>query len=72
MVDLDIAEAAFKIAGGIFLFLIALDMLAAKNQVRKRAGSTGNAYLTVTLPVKVTVTAKDVVKVTTTMWPSIR
>ena len=38
---LNISEAAFKIAGGIMLFLVALDMLAAKRQQRKRAESTG-------------------------------
>jgi multiple antibiotic resistance protein len=38
---LNITEAAFKIAGGIILFLVALDMLAAKRQQRKRAKSTG-------------------------------
>ena len=37
---LTITEAAFKIAGGIILFLVALDMLAAKRQRRKRAEST--------------------------------
>ena len=40
---LNITEAAFKIAGGIILFLVALDMLAAKRQRRKRAESTGGA-----------------------------
>ena len=40
---LNITEAAFKIAGGIILFLVALDMLAAKRQQRKRAESTGSA-----------------------------
>ena len=40
---LNISEAAFKIAGGIILFLVALNMLAAKRQARKRAQSTGNA-----------------------------
>jgi len=40
---LNISEAAFKIAGGIILFLVALDMLAAKRQARKRAASTGNS-----------------------------
>ena len=40
---LNISEAAFKIAGGIILFLVALDMLAAKRQARKRAQSTGDA-----------------------------
>ena len=38
---LNISEAAFKIAGGIILFLVALDMLTAKRQQRKRAESTG-------------------------------
>ena len=38
---LNISEAAFKIAGGIVLFLVALDMLTAKRQQRKRAESTG-------------------------------
>ena len=38
---LNITEGAFKIAGGIILFLVALDMLAAKRQQRKRAESTG-------------------------------
>ena len=38
---LNISEAAFKIAGGIILFLVALDMLAAKRQARKRAETTG-------------------------------
>ncbi len=38
---LNITEAAFKIAGGIILLLVALDMLAAKRQQRKRAESTG-------------------------------
>jgi len=38
---LNITEAAFKIAGGMILFLVALDMLAAKRQRRKRAESTG-------------------------------
>ena len=37
---LKISEAAFKIAGGIILFLVALDMLAAKRQQRKRNEST--------------------------------
>ena len=36
---LQISEAAFKIAGGIILFLVALDMLAAKRQQRKREES---------------------------------
>ena len=39
---LNITEAAFKIAGGIILFLVALDMLAAKRQERKRAESTSS------------------------------
>ena len=39
---LNITEAAFKIAGGIILFLVALDMLAAKRKERKRAESTGS------------------------------
>ncbi len=38
---LKISEAAFKIAGGIILFLVALEMLAAKRQQRKRHESTG-------------------------------
>ena len=38
----NITEAAFKIAGGIILFLVALDMLGAKRQQRKRAESTGS------------------------------
>ena len=40
---LNISEAAFKIAGGIILFLVALDMPAAKRQARKRAESTGDS-----------------------------
>ena len=40
---LNISEAAFRIAGGIILFLVALDMLAAKRQQRKRAESTGSS-----------------------------
>ena len=40
---LNISEAAFKIAGGIILFLVPLDMLAAKRQARKRAESTGDS-----------------------------
>lgn len=39
---LNITEAAFKIAGGIILFLVALDMLTAKRQKRKHAESTGS------------------------------
>ena len=38
---LGITEAAFKIAGGTILFLVALDMLTAKRQRRKRAETTG-------------------------------
>ena len=37
---LNISEAAFRIAGGIILFLVALDMLAAKRQQRKREATT--------------------------------
>ena len=37
---LNISEAAFKIAGDIILFLVALDILAAKRQARKRAETT--------------------------------
>ena len=33
---LKISEAAFKIAGSIILLLVALEMLAAKRQQRKR------------------------------------
>ena len=36
---LQISEEAFKIAGGIILFLVALDMLAAKRQQRKQEKS---------------------------------
>ena len=39
---LNISEAAFRVAGGIILFLVALDMLSAKRQQRKRAASTGD------------------------------
>ena len=39
---LNISEAAFRIAGGIILFLVALDMLAAKRQQRKREASIGD------------------------------
>ena len=39
---LNISEAAFRIAGGIILFLVALDMLAAKRQQRKREATTGD------------------------------
>lgn len=38
---LNITEAAFQIAGSIILFLVALDMLAAKRQQRKRYESAG-------------------------------
>ena len=37
---LNISEAAFRIAGGIILFLVALDMLSARRQQRKRKFST--------------------------------
>ena len=37
---LNISEAAFRIAGSIILFLVALDMLAAKRQQRKREATT--------------------------------
>ena len=37
---LNISEAAFRIAGGIILFLVALDMLSARRQQRKREVST--------------------------------
>ena len=43
---LKISEAAFKIAGGIILFLVALDMLAARRQQRKRDESTGEQSAT--------------------------
>ncbi|MEK9962471.1 MAG: MarC family protein, partial [Rhodobiaceae bacterium] len=39
---LKISEAAFRIAGGIILFLVALDMLAARRQQRKREATTGD------------------------------
>ena len=39
---LNISEAAFRIAGGIILFLVALDMLAAKRQQRKREATTAD------------------------------
>ena len=39
---LNISEAACRIAGGIILFLVALDMLAAKRQQRKREALTGD------------------------------
>ena len=47
---LNISEAAFKIAGGIILFLVALDMLAAKRQQRKRDESTGGGTSGETTP----------------------
>ena len=37
---MNITEPAFKIAGGIILFLVSLDMLSAKRQQRKRDEST--------------------------------
>ena len=37
---LNISEPAFRIAGGIILFLVALDMLSARRQQRKREVST--------------------------------
>ena len=37
---LNISEATFGIAGGIFLFLVALDMLSARRKQRKREVST--------------------------------
>ena len=40
---LNIFEAAFKIAGCVILFLVALDMLAAKRQARKRTDSTDDS-----------------------------
>lgn len=39
---LNITEQAFKIAGGIILFLVSLDMLSAKRQQRKRDESTAD------------------------------
>ena len=39
---LNISEPAFKIAGGIILFLVSLDMLSAKRQTRKRDESTSD------------------------------
>ena len=39
---LNITEHAFKIAGGIILFLVSLDMLSAKRQERKRHESTSD------------------------------
>jgi multiple antibiotic resistance protein len=41
---LKISEAAFRIAGGIILFLVALDMLAARRQQRKREATTGDEH----------------------------
>ena len=37
---LNISEAAFRIAGGFILFFVALDMLSARRQQRKREVST--------------------------------
>ena len=37
---LNLTQAAFKIAGGIVLFLVALEMLIAKRKERKHAEST--------------------------------
>ena len=39
---LQISETTFKIAGGIILFLVALDMLAAKRRQRKLEESTSD------------------------------
>ena len=39
---LGITEAAFKIAGGTILFIVALDMLTAKRQQRKREETAGD------------------------------
>ena len=39
---LKITQPAFKIAGGIILFLVSLDMLSARRQQRKRDESTDN------------------------------
>ena len=47
---LQISEAAFKIARGIILFLVALDMLAAKKQQRKREESTSDQQASLTEP----------------------
>ena len=41
---LKITKAAFKITSGIILFVVALDMLAAKLQQHKCAQSTGGGY----------------------------
>ena len=38
---LQIGESAFKIAGGLILFLVAWDMLTSKRQTRKRRETTG-------------------------------
>ena len=38
---LQIGEPAFKIAGGVILFLVAWDMLTSKRQARKRRETTG-------------------------------
>ena len=38
---LQIGEPAFKIAGGLILFLVAWDMLTSKRQARKRRETTG-------------------------------
>ena len=54
---LNISKAAFMIAGGIILFLVALDMLAAKRQARKRAQARA---------------IRPRMKSTATIWPSIR
>ena len=40
---LKIGEPAFKIAGGVILFLVAWDMLNSKRQARKRRETTGPA-----------------------------
>ena len=42
---LNITEQAFKIAGGIILFLVSLDMLSAKRQARKRDESTADSNM---------------------------
>ena len=41
--DTNISKATFKITVGIILFLVALDMLSAKHQARKRAYTTGES-----------------------------
>ena len=71
---LNISEAAFKIAGGITLFLVALVMPAAKRQQRKRAESKGGAQsgdssTDKTQPIKRTVD-RPVIQTVTTL-PSI-